>query len=157
MTTLAYRDRVLAADGRMMVAGWVMPVAVAKLRRLGDGRLAGFTGDCCEFLPFLAWLERGGVRPDLGEAARIVVVGSDGGLTVHEGGGSFELAEPFMAWGSGAPAALAAMHAGADARRAVEIATLLDPDSGGPVSALQLDPMTAEEAEDFADGAKLRW
>lgn len=41
--------------------------------------------------------------------------------------------EPFYAIGSGTKAALAAMHMGADAKKAVEIASLVDPHTGGPI------------------------
>jgi ATP-dependent protease HslVU (ClpYQ) peptidase subunit len=46
--------------------------------------------------------------------------------------------EPFYAIGSGCKAALGAMHMGADARRAVQVACKVDTYSGTPIVVMEL-------------------
>jgi hypothetical protein len=135
MTTIAYRWGVLAADSRMMLGGWKSPYDATKLHRLPDGTVCGVVGEYSLGIAFVEWLQSREVdgRPSL-EGASVVHLAKDGTITVHEGGGAFPIGKPdFGAWGSGMPAALAAMHMGADARKAVEIAALLDDSTGGPV------------------------
>lgn len=50
-----------------------------------------------------------------------------------------KVVEPFYAIGSGAKAALGAMHMGADALRAVQIAALVDPYTAGPYQTEKLE------------------
>lgn len=140
MTTLTYRDRTLAADSRTTTAGTIDPGQSVKVRKLPDGRLVGTTGQTAEALRFVRWLEAGadGDAPALHDS-RVVIVSPDGGIAVHEAEG-FYAAEgsEFYAWGSGAAAALGALHVGATAAEAVQAATFVDPNSGGPVRAISL-------------------
>ena len=70
----------------------------------------------------------------------------------------FEPAEvPFMALGSGSKAALGALHMGADAVRAVEVASLADAYTGGPIITLRVADIWADrhEAGSFDAHARL--
>ncbi|MFC3072354.1 hypothetical protein [Shinella pollutisoli] len=135
MTTVAYRDGVLAADSRFMVNGWKQPHPAKKLFRMKDGAVCAVTGDYAISVEFVRWLDgdRAQPAPQLGDMGRVIHMAKDGTLTIYEMSGSFEVSCEFTAFGSGSPAAQAAMYMGADAIKAVEIAALLDDATGGNV------------------------
>lgn len=144
MTTIAYRDGILAADSRGMASGWIRPNPARKLRRVesvyGDW-IVGICGEYARLEPFIKWLAAGpdrGTMPDM-DSSTAIVLGRDGGLTVYEDGGHFSL-DPagYHAWGTGWPPAVAALHMGATAERAVEIAALVDNCTGLPVVTMSL-------------------
>lgn len=134
MTTIAYRDGMLVADSRFMVNGWKQPYPAKKLFRMADGTVCGVTGDYAVSVAYVKWLdgERKEAAPSLGEGGRVIHLAKDGGITVYEMSGSFEVTAEFAAWGSGSPAAHAVFHMGGDAMKAVEVASLVDDNTGGP-------------------------
>lgn len=138
MTTVAYRDGVLAADSQFMVNGWKQPHAAKKLFRMADGTVCGVTGDYAVSVEYVRWLDgdKTSPPPNLGDAGRVIHMAHDGTLTIYEMTGSFVVECEFTAFGSGSPAAQAAMYMGADAVRAVEIASLLDDATGGAVASM---------------------
>ena len=137
MTTIAYRNGVLAADTQAENCGWVIPGGARKIRRINSDTAAAICGDWALFEPWLHWQCGDDDKPfDLGENTRIILANAAEGVTVYEGRGWFKFDGPFGAWGSGWPAAVAAMHMGADAKRAVEIAALCDPSTGGDVQVM---------------------
>lgn len=79
-----------------------------------------------------------GKAPDMGDGSSGVLIEADGRVREFEGTGELFVDAPFYAWGSGMPPALAALHMGATAERAVEIAILIDPNSGGATQTLRL-------------------
>lgn len=135
MTTIAYREGVLAADSRAMNGGWKQPGGVRKLRRISNGSICGGTGDLTKCIAVIDWLDgnRSAPMPDHGDDWRVIELTAEGRLLVYEKGGMFEPVVEFCAWGSGAPAANAAMIMGADAVKAVEVAAQVDPYTGGAV------------------------
>lgn len=139
MTTIAYRNGIIAADTQGEVNGWLIPGSASKLRRVSPNAVAGFTGDWANFEPWLVWYAGDRSQPfDIGENSRVIVACAMHGVTIYEGKGWFRFTGPFGAWGSGWPPAVAAMHMGADAKRAVEIAALVDPSTGGDVQTMQV-------------------
>ena len=139
MTTIAYRDGVLAADSLVCVSGWKQPHRAAKLHRMQDGTVCGMTGDLAPASSFIRWLDTGeGDKPPMTDA-RVIHMQHGGRLRVYEDGGYFDLDCEFTAFGSGSPAAQAAMHMGADAARAVEIAALLDDSTGGEIVSMKCE------------------
>ena len=134
MTTLVYRDGILAADSRGTVNGYITPALDQKVFKLGDGRLLGFTGEANSFCPFKQWVEDGEMAPapEMIES-RAVVIAKTGPRRIFEGKGWYEERGPFSAWGSGMAAALAALYMGATAVEAVRIAIKVDSNSGGRV------------------------
>jgi ATP-dependent protease HslVU (ClpYQ) peptidase subunit len=138
MTTIAYRDGKVAVDTQATSGGWVVPKPSLKYRRLEDGSLAVISGEMERFIGFVAWLEaRGGERPCLGDDTRVIHF-KCGKIMVYEGRGQFDETGEFGAWGSGWPAAVGALFAGATARQAVEIAAKVDPYTGGEVIEIEL-------------------
>jgi 20S proteasome alpha/beta subunit len=140
MTTVVYRDGVLASDSRVMNAGWVNTAAVPKVWREEDGSLFAVTGDYAMAVKVMKSIIAGGDGDGLGESARVIRVASNGEVTVFEEGGSFPVSgADFYAWGSGFPVALGALHMGASAEEAVRIAALVDPNTGGAVVSVRHD------------------
>lgn len=100
-------------------------------------------GETSPGLVFLDWYGSGKEPP-----TSLVVGGADFTCLVLTSMGLYEfdaycrgelIIEPnFYAIGSGAKAALGALHAGASARRAVEIACQIDPSTGPPVVTMRL-------------------
>lgn len=141
MTTIAYRDGVMAADSQA-TADWVV-YRVSKLVRLPCGGVAGGCGSATECTEALRWLVRGekGRRPKL-KYSTIIVAYGDGRVLIHEGKNWEYL--PVMgpaAIGSGVQAAMAAMLSfGASPERAVEAAAAVDSGTSGPVSSLTVGP-----------------
>jgi ATP-dependent protease HslVU (ClpYQ) peptidase subunit len=141
MTTIAFRDGVVASDSRCETGGWIAGHAIAKLRKSKtNGCVFAITGDAANATKLMNALIDipDGQPPNLGENSRVVCFSADSKITVYEGNGSFEVICEFTAFGSGAPAALAAMMMGADARQAVEIAASIDPYTGGEIITMKV-------------------
>lgn len=141
MTTIVYRDGVLAADtvtsrGNSLLRG------VTKIARGPDGRLGGACGSAAFMGEWLAWISTGGERPmpksdekygdDVG-----LLIDAAGNLEIHEASGVFKINPPYYAMGSGSPEALGALFAGADAETAVKAAIEHDAHTGGDVIVLR--------------------
>lgn len=142
MTTIAYRWGVLAADSMCLTSsGWIYPYPLEKLFRLPDGTVAGACGTYAEAAKFVEWLQDGerGDPPTLTETT-VVRLHKNGSLTIYEAGAAYGIKKPdFGAWGSGSPAANAAMYMGADAAKAVEIASKLDDHTGGEIVTMKCE------------------
>lgn len=140
MTTIAYRWGVLASDSMSNNSGWINPYPAEKLFRLPDGTVAGLCGVLSEATKFVQWLQEGevGDPPGLSEGA-VIRLRKDGTLTIYEAGASFDIKTEFAAWGSGAPVANAAMYMGADAAKAIEVASKLDDRTGGQIVTMKCE------------------
>lgn len=142
MTTLVYRDGVLAADSQATSFDRKCPGTHRKVAKLPSGHLVGIVGDLTFFRPFLDEfdphvddpLERCGVVPDDDHTA-IVVVDPDGSVRVYSDCSYWEepIDAPYLAYGSGSSYALGAMASGSSARTAVEQACKYDIYSSGRV------------------------
>lgn len=139
MTTIALRDGVMASDTRMMRGQCIVGNNAQKIWRTSFG----IVGICGEFADSYQVEKLGDLSlvPDLkrNENTSFLVLYNDGQIIIIEGNGYHHIREPFCAIGSGGEAARAAMHMGADAVQAVEIAMLLDPATGGQVRVEKLN------------------
>ena len=142
MTTIAYKDGVLAADSATSGDGIVVGHR-RKIERI-RGQLVGAAGPIEEAEAFREWLKRGGRDKDRPEGLEDefagIVVERDG--RVVEYGKRlipFGYEAPFYAIGSGAAIATGAMAAGSTATEAVKIACRFDHYSEEPVHTLRLD------------------
>lgn len=140
MTTVAYRDGIVAVDSRGMIGGWKTAYAMEKIWRLSDGSIVTGTGDAARISAMRTWINDGrtGAKPDLTDTA-VYHFRNGEPISIHEAGGSFEVDAEFAAWGSGAPPAYGALHMGASAERAVEIASLVDDNTGGKVVTMKVN------------------
>jgi len=143
MTTIAYRNGILAADS-MITAGSriVTSTNATKIVRLSDGRLFGHCGQMRHMKPLVAYLEGKSERyPDMEKDATAIVVHPDGRVELHFGrhpDEAFAEDAEFYAIGSGSELALGAMAVGATSIEAVHAAIRFDTCSGGDVKHLEL-------------------
>lgn len=145
MTTIAYRDGVVAADGRGTNNGWVLADDVVKLHRMSDGSVLALLGDSIACGALQRWAEEainspgsfvGAGAPPMAAGGSVVVIqpGSKPFIEVKDGGWAYYPKPAFYAWGSGAiPAIVAMKHAGKTAAEAVAVSAEFDGDTGGPI------------------------
>ena len=165
MSTVVFRAGVLAADSLMVQGSIKCPETMNKLVRgkthpviyamAGKIALLAAAVRIIEAMPVAPW--DGGAfptRPPLDGSCELVAFHRDGRVFSFETDGLwFEPADvPFLALGSGAKAALGALHMGADAVRAVEIACLTDAYTGGPIVTMRTDGIWAERSADETYG-----
>jgi ATP-dependent protease HslVU (ClpYQ) peptidase subunit len=141
MTTIVATRQTMAADKRVTDEDAGTRWREKKIRRIGDA-LVGAAGSAPAISKFFKWLEGGQQDdpPKLGKddelrglvltPAGLFIVGTDCVLC--------ELDDPFFAVGSGAQAALGALHMGATAPVAVEIASTVDNQTGDGIDVLTL-------------------
>lgn len=139
MTTIAYRDGVLAADTLELASGCSVIGYGRKIWRLEDGTLVASIGEAPMGDAVKHWLEHGqeGEAPTM--AGEAMVIFPDGHMEAFSGENrqrNYPTA-PFYAWGSGADVALGAMHMGATAVQAVEAAIRWNVHTGGEITVLR--------------------
>lgn len=144
MTIIAWDGKTLAADKQCTTVGYA--TAVTKIFRIEQG-LVGIAGSPTHGMALLAWL-KAGCDPDTWPASRdpessadILFITNEGKIFEYSGkGGPYPepCEDAFIATGSGRDYALAAMHLGHDARRAVEVACALDVFCGKGIDTLEL-------------------
>lgn len=143
MTTIVYRDGIMAADSRVTTeseAGGHITHHCVKLYRKA-GSIVGLQGESSPGMLFLAWFGSKSPPP-----AALMESEADFCALVLNRKGLFEYdkwcnAEPVLmprhrayhAIGSGAKAAFGALAEGATARRAVAVACMFDPYTAPPV------------------------
>lgn len=140
MTTIAYRDGVLAADTMVSRDGMVSGYTV-KVERRGP-IFAAYAGNCAMGQAFLDWFRKGmkGDPPPMvdGDCSCAGILIADDAIIEWSGQPRPDwIKAPFAAWGSGAQFALGAMAFGATAESAVYAAMTLDHGTGGRVTALR--------------------
>jgi hypothetical protein len=144
VTTIAYKDGVLAADTLSTRNGAREGVAI-KIFRRGD-LLAGASGCSARCKYFRDWFVDGckGDCPPMGDLeknwAEGFIIMADGRLVTFGPTASWAEAGMYSdmnAWGSGADFARGAMTAGASAEEAVRIAMHWDTNSGGDITVLR--------------------
>lgn len=151
MTTIAIKDGVVAYDTRMTSNGLIHPgcwdKAVVSVKHQAIFAGCGTVTEIAaafrylEEAPAMPWTEEGQDIDwaELLDDSSVFAVSRDGRGFYFEAGGWFECASAFHSIGSGCVSAIAAMHAGADAIQAVEIACKVDAYSGLPVRFFTLD------------------
>lgn len=143
MTTLAYRDGILAADTVLMPSGW----SVQKVYRLPDGGVVGGCGLWRAVYAGIQWLVSGeqGDPPDM-EDASLLIVRPDGVVwAVQNAFPAFPLMDTMVTMGCGGDAALAAMKMGKTAPEAVALATAVDTQTRAPVQSIMVQQVDAFE------------
>jgi len=138
MTTVAYKDGVLAADRAISGQGHIGSTRKV-FRRKSDGALVGWCGTVSVCQRWVDWFLAGerGVAPNLGtdedSASHMLVVRPNGGVEQHDRYGRAVFDAPYYAIGSGGDYALGAMAFGATARQAVAAAMKHDHMTGSGV------------------------
>lgn len=145
MTTIVYRDGILAGD-RRAYSGDKKPIGTkTKIHRLEDGTLWGVSSSNVGADALLKrWIEGGCAPADCNdlkpESFELIVVRPDG--EIFYANGNLDLSGPltadYVAIGSGDHYALGALATGVSAQEAVRIASDLDIWSGGGIDTLSL-------------------
>lgn len=147
MTTIAFDGRGIAADRMCCIGNTPVRSPQPKIRRLtfrGVPAVMGTSGAVEYGHAVMDWLEAGaqvGKEPQLGdgdESCSVLVATKDNVFLFANSCNGVALGKIQWASGSGADYALGAMAMGASAKRAVEIATRLDINSGCGVDVLRL-------------------
>jgi len=148
MTTIAYKDGVLAADGRETIDGAIFNESAIKIANLGNGLYFAGSGDSDDRaireilgsgqIPSVEDLreikqEHYGILADAKANKLYYVAADDKACAIND----IPIDRPF-ATGSGGVYALGAMLAGASAKEAVQAAKKIDVNSGGKVRCVQL-------------------
>ncbi len=144
MTVIAYRNGVMAGDGRVTVKDWIDNDDTRKVRKLGDGSICGAAGSNNQCLVFYKLMEEAAKEedktlPDLKlKNIEALLVGPDK-LIWFWGGVCWEkITLPYYAVGSGYRIANTAMDAGASAKKAVEIVCKRVTSCGGKITTVKL-------------------
>jgi hypothetical protein len=163
MTTIAFKNGVIAADSRVTVesdAGGARNFDTKKLFRATVDIKGTFKGvilaTAGESAPGSLFVEQWSTGKSLTEIRElftyseadftILVVSEDGLFEVDKWCILEPVYEPFYAIGSGSKLAMGAMEAGASAQKAVEIACKRDPYTALPVVTMRLKPNANQKA-----------
>lgn len=166
MTTIAYRDGVLAADSRAYGGKWkASPGEKAKMRRIAAGRFAGCVGAISTNSVggdqlLWDWIERGAPAPVSGDirpdSFSVLILAPDGLHLAYENMTfSGPIRSEFYAVGSGEDFALGALAMGATAEEAVQIASRFDHHTGGEIVTMRLAPAPVFDATHIPEKARL--
>jgi hypothetical protein len=150
VTTIAFKDGVLASDSRVTWSGHIKASGV-KMWRV-ESKVAPVKGEVllavCGYLSaaclFREWMQEGGEPHlnkrgvDMNDAFEALIVHKSGLYTADALCAIEPMTEPFWADGSGGLAALAAMACGKSAVEAVRIASRFDAYTGGRIVSMTL-------------------
>lgn len=135
MTTIAWDGTTLAVDRQCVNNGWPNPAT--KLFRLQDGSAVAGAGELSFIMQMVDWLESGAVPANFPAAQRdkddwqpVIVVRDKTVFRYERTPFPLKQEGKFYAAGSGRDFALATMHLGHDAVKAVEVASALDVNTG---------------------------
>lgn len=129
MTTIACDREVMAGDTLLVSDTKSNATKVFKHK----GSVVGVAGTFIHCMEFVRWWKAGanGDPPDMEEVDALVLTKDGRILCFNHHTAFFEITNRFTAIGSGAAAALGAMHAGADPQAAIKIASKVDMFTGG--------------------------
>ena len=138
MTVVAFDGNSMAADRQGEF--FCTKTDRTKIRRIGS-IMVGCAGEARASEAVCKWLESGAdveMFPKIAESdkANVLVAGPNGLFLYENSPHPMQLENKFFAIGSGGDAAMAAMHLGCDAERAVEVACAVATSCGGGVDVL---------------------
>lgn len=147
MTIICWDGITLAADKMMDCNGY--PATTTKIKKAPNGDLLGASGDAdtCRSLIdwYCCWV---GTYPQVDfpencrsqdNLSKLIVITETGKINMYyRAPKPIFIEDKFFAIGSGADFALATMHLGFDARKAVEVAIALDNSCGNGIDTLML-------------------
>ena len=149
MSVVVWDGTWLAADRQANTAD--LAVTCQKLMRAENGNILAFTGTLECGLMLAQWYNEG-ANPDkwpefqkTEEWTRLIVVDNEGASIYEKLPIAQKIHDTHASWGSGRDYALGAMAMGADAKRAVEIASEYNIDCGKGIDALRVDTCSPEE------------
>lgn len=140
MTTIAYKDGVMAGDQRLSSTdtGHIWTDKCRKVFKLRDGSIFGGAGDDDATIQLLAALKKGFLAPKIEGDVDAIHVTPDGKVFLWSGTRWCKWHSPFAAIGSGKRNAITALRLGHDAVTAVKEGIANDVFSGGRVQTVKL-------------------
>jgi ATP-dependent protease HslVU (ClpYQ) peptidase subunit len=143
MTTIAARFSTLEIAADSQVSGEDIKYNVEKLRR-GVKSIYGGAGDWDKLLAAFQALEEGKTELDDDCDVELIELRHDGIWVYESTLIPAKIKNDFYAIGTGAAYAIAAMHLGKSPKEAVELASLYDPGTGGPIDCWTLGPCSVD-------------
>lgn len=142
MTTIAVRGGIMAAD--CQGTSGTIRSRVDKMFMIGDSAIIGVAGTLSECMVFYHWvtdvlLNDAEEDPPKMEEVEAVILSRKGVYHYAASVMPVRVKDQFFAIGSGAEVALGAMSMGADAKKAVQIASKWDVHTGGRIATMSLD------------------
>lgn len=131
MTTIAYKDGILAADSQVTF-GNVKATSDPKIKELPNGIIIALAGNndkimvALQFFSREDWEEKLNEAPDFKKGFEAILVSKGRVYTAQNNCVPWPLVHPFHAAGSGWQIASAGMHMGMSAEEAVKLASELD-------------------------------
>lgn len=168
MTTISYKDGVMASDGKMTLGDMVIKLDTQKTFWVNN-HLVGVCGRARAINTFVSWLQKQTdyhiVNSEVGDLVDLVppVLEDDEGynalvvtpsrqVLMYEGNTPIDMGVDVpMSVGSGSCFALAAMKTGSSAEEAVKVACELDVYSGGEITVVQLEEEPQELTREVAE------
>jgi hypothetical protein len=138
MTTIAARFSTLEIAADSQVSGDDVKYYIEKLRR-GKDCIFGGAGDLDKLLKFYDSVEKNGDFDDPIEVD-VLELRADGIYVYESTIHPVKIRGDFFSIGTGSAYALAAMYLGKSPKEAIEIASIFDPVTGGPIDVLKLEP-----------------
>lgn len=130
MSCIAWDGKSIVADKMATSCG--MQAKTTKIFKLNDGKIAAFAGELSHGIILVEWYNGGMDKKSWPEFQKgddftqFMVAGSDGIVFYEHQPMAVKIEDDFHAWGSGRDYAMAAMHMGSNAKKAVEIACHYD-------------------------------
>lgn len=127
MSIVAWDGKILAAD-KLAIYGDTLRT-MEKLWKLSNGEVIAVVGNLANGLLIKQWYEAGAKQEEWPECqkeeswAQLIVASEEGCFYYDSQPLRFKILDPFCAWGIGRETALGAMEMGANAVRAVEVAS----------------------------------
>lgn len=133
MTTIAYKDGVLAADSQLTLDD-VAYLSSDKITIISTRLVIAGAGDANECMRMENWFRKVGTdwekelatKPTVKKSYEAIVISDGKPYTIFKDGFLDSLAHPFFALGSGWKFAMAAMHLGKSATEAILLASVFD-------------------------------
>lgn len=138
MTTIAYKDGILASDS--LVTGNGMRCGMTVKISKGKNGMGGCAGSASDAEKLTNWIKNGGSMkkpPELSREIDGLYIRKNGKTYYYADGGFSKFKGKFAAVGSGERYAMAAMQSGKSAKGAVKIACKLDCYSGGKINIIK--------------------
>lgn len=141
MTVIAWDGKTLAAD-RQVTSGYTKNKRTTKIRKF-ENVICGVTGESKYADALFKWVEGGRIKerfPSFSDDNQVMLVVIDDKELTEYWASTFETKYPrneIAAWGTGKELALGAMAAGADAKKAVEIASEYNLYCGGGIDVVE--------------------
>ena len=134
MTTIVTDGKTMAGDTQLSDEGG--PLSHGRKVYKSRGTCIGIAGTYADCIRFVNWWKRGmkGNFKDIGDVSALLL-SPEGKIFYFDGEAqSYLVTDKFMAIGSGAAAAMGAMHMGATPKQAVKVASKVDQYTGGKIT-----------------------